>query len=108
DPDILFINGASAALMVSDIPFAGPVGAVRVGRINGQFIANPTHAEMAGSDLDIVYVGNATDVIMIEGAAKEIPEDQFIAALHFAQAEVSKIVSAQVELAQKVGKAKRQ
>jgi len=108
DPDILFINGASAALMVSDIPFAGPVGAVRVGRVNGQFVANPTHSQMADSDLDLVYVGNATDVIMIEGAGEEVPEEQFIAALHFAQAEVSKIVALQQELAQKVGKAKRQ
>jgi polyribonucleotide nucleotidyltransferase len=108
DPDILFINGASAALMVSDIPFAGPVGAVRVGRINGQFVANPTHSEMVDSDLDLVYVGNANDVIMIEGAAKELPEDQFIAALHFAQNEVTKIVAAQVELAQLAGKPKRQ
>ncbi|EDY18898.1 Polyribonucleotide nucleotidyltransferase [Chthoniobacter flavus Ellin428] len=108
DPDILFINGASAALMVSDIPFAGPVGAVRVGRVNGQFIANPTHSQMADSDLDLVYVGNATDVIMIEGAGDEVPEEQFIAALHFAQTEVSKIVALQQELAQKVGKAKRQ
>src|SRR5262249_27477028 len=57
DPDILAINGASAALCVSDIPFAGPIGAVRVGRVNGQFIANPTHAERAESDLDLVYVG---------------------------------------------------
>jgi polyribonucleotide nucleotidyltransferase len=108
DPDILFINGASAALMVSDIPFAGPVGAVRVGRINGNFVANPGHSERPHSDLDLVYVGNATDVIMIEGAANQLPEEQFIAALHFAQAEVAKIVAAQVELAQRVGKAKRQ
>src|SRR6201994_1187869 len=55
DPDILFINGASAALMVSDIPFGGPVGAVRVGRIDGKFVANPTHSDMAQSDLDLVY-----------------------------------------------------
>ncbi len=108
DPDILFINGASAALMVSDIPFAGPVGAVRVGRINGNFVANPGHSQREHSDLDLVYVGNATDVIMIEGAANQIPEADFIAALHFAQSEVVKIVAAQVELAQKVGKAKRQ
>src|SRR5712671_7250946 len=80
DPDILCINGASAALMVSDIPFAGPVGAVRVGRIGGQFVANPTHAQRAESDLDLVYVGNATDVIMIEGSASELPEEQFIEA----------------------------
>jgi polyribonucleotide nucleotidyltransferase len=57
DPDIISIIGASAALAVSDIPWAGPLGAVRVGRVNGQFIANPTHAEMAESDLDLIYVG---------------------------------------------------
>src|SRR5205823_1470481 len=76
DPDMLSINGASAALMVSDIPFAGPVGAVRVGRINGEFIANPTHAQRAESDLDLVYVGTENDVIMIEGAGNEIPEEK--------------------------------
>src|SRR6186713_3444257 len=74
DSDILAINGASAALCVSDIPFAGPVGAVRLGRVNGQFVVNPTHAQRDESDLDLVYVGNKTDVIMIEGAAKELPE----------------------------------
>ena len=85
DPDILSIIGASASLMVSDIPWAGPLGAVRVGRINGKFIANPTHAEMAESDLDLVYVGDATDIVMYEGAAKEITEADFNAALKFAQ-----------------------
>src|ERR1043165_7547329 len=64
DPDILSIIGASTALMVSDIPWDGPLGAVRVGRVAGKFIANPTHAEMAASDLDLVYVGNATDIVM--------------------------------------------
>ncbi|MDP1588167.1 MAG: polyribonucleotide nucleotidyltransferase, partial [Prosthecobacter sp.] len=82
DPDILAMNGASAALCVSDIPFAGPVGAVRVGRINGEFIANPTQTQRLDSDLDLVYVGNATDVIMIEGAANELPEAEFVKALH--------------------------
>src|SRR6266487_1948101 len=72
DPDILSLIGASAALMVSDIPWAGPIGAVRVGRINGQFVANPTHAQMAESDLDLVYVGTENDVIMIEGSANEL------------------------------------
>src|SRR6187402_2329535 len=81
DPDILAINGASAALCVSDIPFAGPIGAVRVGRVNGQFVANPTHDEREQSDLDLVYVGTENDVIMIEGAANEIPEADFIKAL---------------------------
>src|SRR3954462_1199108 len=58
DSDMLALVGASAALMVSDIPWAGPIGAVRVGRVNGQFVANPTHVQMADSDLDVVYVGN--------------------------------------------------
>src|SRR6267143_2766116 len=85
DPDILSIVGASAALMVSDIPWDGPLGAVRVGRVAGKFIANPTHAEMAESDLDLVYVGNANDIVMYEGSAKEISEADFNAALAFGQ-----------------------
>lgn len=108
DPDILFINGASAALTVSDIPFAGPVGAVRVARVNGQFIVNPVHSERVDSDLNLVYVGNETDVIMIEGEANQLPEEDFVAALHFAQAEVAKLVAAQKELAAAAGKQKRQ
>ncbi len=108
DPDMLSINGASAALMVSDIPFAGPVGAVRVGRINGEFIANPTHAQRAESDLDLVYVGTENDVIMIEGAGNEIPEEEFIKALEFGHTEAVKLIAAQKELAAKVSKAKRE
>src|SRR5256886_1316092 len=73
DPDILSITGASAALCVSDIPFKGPIGAVRVGRINGQFVANPSHTDRVHSDLDLVYVGTENDVIMIEGAANQLP-----------------------------------
>jgi polyribonucleotide nucleotidyltransferase len=107
DSDILAINGASAALCVSDIPFAGPIGAVRIGRIGGNFVANPTHSQREESDLDLVYVGNKTDVIMIEGAANELPEEEFIKALHFAQAAIQPIVSAQVELAAAAGKTKR-
>src|SRR5213075_2080469 len=72
DPDMLSLVGASAALMVSDIPWAGPLGAVRVGRVNDQFVANPTHAQMAESDVDIVYVGNQNDIVMFEGSAQEI------------------------------------
>src|SRR3982750_128236 len=81
DPDILAMNGASAALTVSDIPFAGPIGAVRVGRIKGQFVANPTHEQRMESDLDLIYVGTENDVVMIEGAANEIAEADFIKAL---------------------------
>src|SRR5713101_4097198 len=92
DPDILAINGASAALSVSDIPFAGPIGAVRVGRVNGQFVANPTHTERQQSDLDLVYVGTENDVIMIEGAANEIPEADFAKALEFAHEQTREMI----------------
>ena len=108
DPDICAMNGASAALCVSDIPFAGPVGAVRIGRINGEFIVNPTQSQRLESDLDLVYVGNKTEVVMIEGAANELPEAEFVKALHFAQAEVAKLVLAQEELTKLAGKAKRE
>ena len=108
DPDILAINGASAALCVSDIPFAGAIGALRVGRVNGQFIANPTHAEREQSDLDLVYVARENDIIMIEGAAKEVPEEDFVKALEFAQGQAREMIRIQKELAARVGKAKRE
>ena len=108
DPDILSINGASAALVVSDIPFAGPIGAVRVGRVGGEFVVNPTHDERSHSDLDLIYVGDGQKVIMIEGAANELPEDQFVAALDFARGHVHTIVEAQRELARQAGKPKRE
>jgi polyribonucleotide nucleotidyltransferase len=107
DPDMLAINGASAALCVSDIPFAGPIGAVRVGRINGEFVANPTHDERAQSDLDLVYVGTENDVIMIEGSANEMPEAEFTQALAFAHSHAREMIQAQKELASRVGKPKR-
>src|SRR2546429_383118 len=108
DPDILALNGASVALSVSDIPFAGPVGAVRVGRINGQFVANPTHDERAQSDLDLVYVGTENDVIMIEGSAQELPEAEFVEALEFAHGHAREMIRIQKELAAMVGKPKRE
>lgn len=107
DPDILSINGASASLMVSDIPFAGPVGAVRVGRVNGEFIVNPTHSEMAESDFDLVYAGLEGKVIMIEGSATELPEEEFVKALNFAASQAQILIDAQKELAALVNKAKR-
>jgi len=107
DPDILAMNGASAALTVSDIPFAEPIGAVRVGRVNGEFVANPTHDERAQSDLDLVYVGTENDVIMIEGSAKEMPEAEFTKALEFAHSHAREMVHAQKDLASRVGKPKR-
>ena len=108
DPDILSMNGASAALTVSDIPFKGPIGAVRIGRVNGEFIANPTHTERLQSDLDLVYVGTENDVIMIEGAANELPEAEFVKALEFAHGHAREMIRAQKELAAKVGKPKRE
>src|ERR1700720_4183078 len=107
DPDILSINGASAALCVSDIPFAGPIGAVRVGRGNGEFVVNPTHSQRQLSNLDLVYVARAEDIVMIEGAADQMPEEEFIKALEFAQPFVREIIEMQRELASVAGKPKR-
>ena len=107
DADILSILGASAALTVSDIPWDGPLGAVRIARVAGEFVVNPTHEQQAQSDLDLIYVGNKTDVVMYEGAANEITEADFIAALKFAQAACQPLIAAQEELAAKAGKTKR-
>jgi len=108
DPDILSMNGASAALTVSDIPFKGPIGAVRIGRVNGEFVANPTHTDRLQSDLDLIYVGTENDVIMIEGAANELPEAEFLKALEFAHGHAREMIRAQKELAAQVGKPKRE
>ena len=107
DADIISMNGASAALTISDIPFAGPIGAVRVGRVNGEFVANPTFEEREDSDIDLVYAGIRDGVIMIEGAADEITEADFKASLEFAQQAIQPIIDAQEELARLAGKEKR-
>src|SRR6478736_6058474 len=108
DPDMLALMGASAALMVSDIPWEGPLGAARIARVGGQFIANPTHVQMAESDLDVVYVGNETDLVMFEGAAKEISEADFNAALKFGHDAIQPMIAAQKELTSRSGKKKRE
>jgi polyribonucleotide nucleotidyltransferase len=107
DSDILTIVGASASLTVSDIPWDGPLGALRIGRVNGQFVANPTHSQMKESDLDIIYVGNTSDVVMFEGAAKEISEADFMAALKFGHECCQPLIQAQKDLAARGGKKKR-
>ena len=107
DGDILGMNGASAALALSDIPFAGPMGAVRVGLIDGEFVTNPTHEQREVSELDLIYCGIKDKVIMIEGDAQELTEDEFKQALTYAQAEVNTIVDAIQSLVDKVGKEKR-
>ncbi|MBR0458453.1 MAG: polyribonucleotide nucleotidyltransferase [Victivallales bacterium] len=106
EPDVLSIFGASAALMVSDIPFLAPVGACRVGRINGKFIANPTHSEMLESDIDLVYAGIAGKTIMIEGRSSEISEEELRDAMWFADGIVQKQIEAVKELAARVNKPK--
>ncbi len=106
EPDILMVNGASAALMCSNIPWAGPIGCVRIGQIDGQFIVNPSNDQQFESDLDLIYVGNRTDALMIEGCADQLPEDRFIEALHFAQKAIQPILDAQEELARQVNPTK--
>ena len=106
EADVLSILGASAALMVSDIPWNGPVGALRVGRINGEFIANPSNAEMERSDIDLVYSGVTGKAIMIDGCSKEISEEELRDAMWFADGIIQKMIAAQQELAAKVNKAK--
>ena len=108
DSDMLSVIGASAALSVSDIPWEGPLGAVRVGRVNGQFIAHPTHSEQGNSDLDLIYVGNENDMVMFEGSGEEISEADFNAALAFAQKCCQPVIAAQKELIARCGKPKRQ
>src|SRR5262249_35697853 len=106
--DMLVLVGASAALVGSGIPWEGPLGAVRIGRINGQFVANPTHTQMCDSDLDLVYVGNETDLVMFEGSAKEISEADFNAALKFGHEAIQPTIAAQKNLAARAGKTKRE
>ncbi len=107
DPDVLGINGASAALTLSDIPFLGPIGAVRVGLVGGSFIANPTYAEMAESLLNIMVVGTSEAIVMIESGAKEVKEETVVDAIEFAHTEIKKICAALNGLRAKAGKPKR-
>ena len=89
DADVLGLIGASAALSISDIPFAGPMGAVRVGRINGEFVANPTSADLDDSDLEIMVCGTADSIVSVEGGAHEIAEQDLVDALAFGQPSAS-------------------
>src|SRR5256714_2018523 len=107
DPDVLGINAASAALTLSDIPFLGPIGAVRVGLVNGSLIVNPTYAEMNDSLLNIMVVGTSDAIVMIESGAKEVKEETVVDAIEFAHTEIKKICGAINELRDKAGKPKR-
>ena len=88
DPDVLGINGASCALALSDIPFHGPVGAVRIGIVDGEFIVNPTYAERAKSTLNIMVVGTKDGIAMIESGAKEIEEGRVVDAIEFGHEQI--------------------
>lgn len=105
-PDVLAINGASAALCISDIPFEGPIGAVRIGLINDEFIINPTQDEIEESKLNMVVAGTENAIVMVEAGANEVPEATVIEALKVAHEEIKKIASIQKELTAQVGKEK--
>jgi len=110
--DILAMNGASTALMISDIPLPTPVGAVRIGKIDGNFVVNPNEADMlpdaeTPSDLDLIVAGTEEAILMVEAGANEIPEAEILDALDIAHAEIKKICALQRELADKVGKEKK-
>ncbi len=106
DPDILAVIASSAALTISDIPFDGPIGAVRVGMIDDAFILNPTYAQKHESVMDLVVVGHENGIVMIEGEAKEIPEAKIVEALEFANKELQVSREKQLELREAVGKSK--
>ena len=107
DPDVLGMNGASCALALSDIPFHGPVGAVRIGLIDGNFIVNPTYAERAVSILNIMVVGTKDGIVMVESGSKECSEEQVVDAIEFAHVEIKKICAGIEDLVSRVGKKKR-
>src|SRR4029077_11978551 len=99
--------GASVAINLSDIPFPEPIGALRVGRLDGQLVANPTFSQLDESDMDIVVAGTADNIIMVEGGTREIGEADLITALEFAMAHIREIVAIQKDLIGRSGKPKR-
>ena len=108
EADVLMVNGASAALMISDIPWNGPIGCVRLGQIDGEFVVNPTNEQMYDSTLDLIYVGSEKEMMMIEGSADQIPEAKFVEALEYAHEAIQDIIAAQRKLAELCGKPKKE
>jgi polyribonucleotide nucleotidyltransferase len=106
EPDVLAMNGASAALMLSDIPFAGPVAAVKVGLVDGELILNPGEEDREKSLMDLVVAGSKDAVLMVEAGANEVPEETMIEAIEFAHEEIKKLVAFQEEIAAEAGKEK--
>jgi polyribonucleotide nucleotidyltransferase len=107
DPDILGLTGASAALHVSDIPFDGPIAAVRIGRVDGRFVVNPTFAELDRSDLNLVVAGSREAIVMVEGGARFVPEDVIVDALFTAHQALQPLLEIQDDLRRSLGKPKR-
>ncbi len=106
--DILAVNAASTAMIISDIPWGGPVGAVRVGRIDGQFVINPTFEEKELSDLDLRIAGTRDAILMVECGAEMIPEDVMVEALMFGHRAMQPLIDVQEKMAAELGKAKRE
>jgi len=102
-PDVFAIIASSAALMVSDIPFNGPVGAVRVGKINGEFVLNPTFLEIENSDIDLVIAGTKRGITMVEGGGREVSEEDLVSACEFAHKYIIEIAELQEKLVQEIG-----
>jgi polyribonucleotide nucleotidyltransferase len=108
DPTILSINGASTALAISDIPWAGPVGAVKMGYLDGQLVVNPPMSRMGDSDLDLVVAGTAEAILMVEAGAKGVSEQVVVDALAMAHEAIKQLCAAQTELQQQIGRPKRE
>jgi len=106
DADVLGLLGASAALSISDIPFAGPMGAVRVGRMNGEFVANPTHSQQEECDIEIIVCGTSDSIVSVEGGAHEVSEQDLVDALAFGHEHIKDLVIMQEKLVAEVGKEK--
>ncbi|HEU4671976.1 MAG TPA: polyribonucleotide nucleotidyltransferase [Candidatus Limnocylindrales bacterium] len=107
NPDVLGTVAASAALTISEIPFRGPVGAVRVGRIDGEFVVNPTHSQLADSELDLIVAGTRDAIMMVEAGAKLLPEDVMAEAILFGHRSLQPLIDLQEQLREAVGKPKR-
>ncbi|MFA6141688.1 MAG: polyribonucleotide nucleotidyltransferase [Candidatus Omnitrophota bacterium] len=107
DSDILAMNGASAALAISDIPYNGPIGTVRVGRVAGKFVVNPTFEDLITSDLDLVVVGTRSAILMVESGSNEISEEDLLAAIKFGHEKLQPLIDLQEKMVKECGKKKR-
>jgi len=108
DPDVLGITGASAALMISDIPYTNPIAGVRVGLVDGNYIVNPTHEQLEASEIDLIVAGSKDSIVMVEGEAYEVSEDKMLAALDFGHLKIKELVDMQESLCKNAGKPKRE